>query len=223
MLLPGFEHPWNLSPRQAADLQRQLAARVERHDRLGSIETVAGIDVGIVGDTARAAVVVLNLPDLSVIERVRAERPLSFPYVPGLLSFREAPVILDALARLQSRPDLLIVDGQGYAHPRRMGIACHIGILLDHPTIGCAKSRLVGAHQEPDMERGCHTWLCDGEEIIGVVLRTRSRVKPLYISVGHRVSLDTAIAWILRCCTRYRLPEPIRCAHHAASSLDLHG
>jgi len=217
LLLPSYEHPWELTPRQAADLQRQLAPRVEASDRLGTVATVAGIDVGVKGSTARAAVVVLSLPDLAVIERVQAERPISFPYVPGLLSFREAPVILDALARLDSRPDLLIVDGQGYAHPRRLGIACHLGILLDHPTIGCAKSRLIGAHLQPRAERGSHAWLYDGEEIIGAVLRTRNQVRPVYVSVGHRVSLETAIAWVMRCCPRYRLPEPIRWAHHIAS------
>ncbi len=218
MLVPSLEHPWDLTPRQAADLQRQLATRVECEDRLGTISSVAGIDVGIRGEVARAAVVVLSMPDLLVVERARAERPLAFPYVPGLLSFRETPVVLDALARLESLPDLLIVDGHGYAHPRRLGIACHIGILLDHPTIGCAKSRLVGSYQEPGPERGSHTWLYDAEEVIGAVLRTRTQIKPIYVSVGHRISLQTALTWVLRCTPRYRLPQPIREAHRSASA-----
>jgi deoxyribonuclease V len=218
MLSPSFGHSWDLTPRQAADLQRQLATRVEKQDRLGDIHSVAGIDVGIEGHTARAAVVVLRLPDLALVEAARAERPLSFPYVPGLLSFRETPVVLDAVTHLQNRPDLLIVDGHGYAHPRRMGIACHIGILLDVPTIGCAKSRLIGTYEEPGQQRGACTWLYDAGEIIGAVLRTRSGVKPVYISVGHRISVGTAIAWALRCTTKYRLPEPIRWAHRTASS-----
>lgn len=217
MLTPVFDHPWDLTPRQAAELQRQLAARVERQDRLDRVVSMAGIDVGIEGHVARAAVVVLRWPDLAVVESARAERLISFPYVPGLLSFRETPVVLDALARLQSRADLLVVDGHGYAHPRRMGIACHIGLLLDRPTIGCAKSRLVGAYEEPGTERGAYSYLYDAGEIIGAVLRTRANVKPIYVSIGHRISLETATAWILRCCTRYRLPEPIRWAHHTAS------
>jgi deoxyribonuclease V len=218
VLVPSLEHPWDLTPRQAADLQRQLATRVECEDRLGTISSVAGIDVGIRGEVARAAVVVLSMPDLRVVERARAERPVAFPYVPGLLSFRETPVVLDALARLESLPDLLIVDGHGYAHPRRMGIACHIGILLDHPTIGCAKSRLVGSYQEPGPERGSHAWLYDADEVIGAVLRTRTQIKPIYVSVGHRISLQTALTWILRCTPKYRLPQPIREAHRAASA-----
>jgi deoxyribonuclease V len=178
---------------------------------------VAGIDVGIKDGLARAAVVVLTLPQLELIEQACAERPATFPYVPGLLSFREAPAILDALATLTHIPDVLIFDGQGYAHPRRMGIATHIGVLLDHPAIGCAKSRLCGTYQEPGLDRGSRTWLRDGEETIGAVVRTRTRVKPVFVSVGHRVSLPTAIDTVLRCGGGYRLPEPTRRAHRVAS------
>jgi len=179
--------------------------------------TVAGVDVGIKGELARAAVVVMALPELSILERVVIERPVTFPYVPGLLSFREAPAILEALARLESVPDVLLFDGQGYAHPRRMGIATHVGILLDHPTIGCAKSRLCGSYEEPAPARGSYTWLRDRGETVGAVLRTRSGVQPVFVSVGHRMRLDIAIDLVLRCTRGYRLPEPTRWAHHLAS------
>ena len=164
-----------------------------------------------------ASVVVLSLPELQVIEPY-AERPITFPYVPGLLSFREAPVILDALAQLKTRPDVLMLDGQGIAHPRRLGIAAHLGVILDHPTVGCAKSRLTGKYEEPGEEKGSYTWLRDGEEIIGAVLRTRSRVKPVFVSVGNKISLDSAIDLVLRCTDRYRLPEPTRWAHRLAAN-----
>ncbi len=217
MLVPTRPHPWDLSPREGISLQRELARHIDLTDRHGPLETVAGIDVGIKDGLARAAVVVLTLPQLELIEQACAERPATFPYVPGLLSFREAPAILDALATLTHIPDVLIFDGQGYAHPRRMGIATHIGVLLDHPAIGCAKSRLCGTYQEPGLDRGSRTWLRDGEETIGAVVRTRTRVKPVFVSVGHRVSLPTAIDTVLRCGGGYRLPEPTRRAHRVAS------
>jgi deoxyribonuclease V len=186
-------------------------------DANDTFRTVAGIDVGIKGDIARAAVVVMTFPELQEVERICAELPMTMPYIPGLLSFRETPVILDALARMEHTPDVLIFDGQGYAHPRRMGIATHVGILLDHPTVGCAKSRLCGTHEEPGPERGSYTWLRHKEEIIGAVLRTRTRVRPVYVSVGHRIRLETVIDLILRCGAGYRLPEPTRWAHRVAS------
>ncbi|HUV95337.1 MAG TPA: deoxyribonuclease V [Anaerolineae bacterium] len=217
MLVPARRHPWDLSPREAISLQRELARLVDLTDRHGPFKTVAGIDVGIKDGVARAAAVLLTLPQLELIEQVCAERAATFPYVPGLLSFREAPATLDALATLTHIPDVLIFDGQGYAHPRRMGIATHMGIMLDHPAIGCAKSRLCGTYQEPGLDRGSYTWLRDGEEIIGAVVRTRSRVKPVFVSTGHRVSLPTAIDTVLRCGGGYRLPEPTRQAHRAAS------
>lgn len=217
MLTPVVPHPWDLSPREAVALQRDLAGRVERRDRLDPVDLVAGVDVSVRGGLARAAVVVMRLPDLRVVEQALAERDVTFPYVPGLLSFREAPVILDALARLQSAPQVLIFDGQGIAHPRRLGIASHLGVVLDHPAIGCAKSRLTGTHADPAVERGSRTWLRDGDEVIGAVLRTRARVKPVFISVGHRVSLETAIDLVLRCGAGYRLPEPTRRADRVAA------
>jgi deoxyribonuclease V len=226
LLLPVWCHSWDLTPREAVALQREMVARLKRDDGGCSatsdtaLRTVAGVDVGFKGQVAVAGVVVCSWPELRVQERVRDERAVSFPYVPGLLSFREAPVILGALERLQSTPDMLLVDGQGYAHPRRMGIATHLGVLLERPVIGCAKSRLCGAYEEPAAERGSHTWLRDGEEIIGAVVRTRARVKPVFVSVGYKVSLERAIEIVLGAARGYRLPEPCRLAHQWASEPD---
>lgn len=217
MLQPVRSHPWDLAPAEAIALQRELAGDLELEDRLPEVRTIAGLDVGLRGDQARAAAVVLSFPGLEVLERAVVERPITFPYIPGLLSFRELPALLEVLARIQQVPDVLMVDGQGYAHPRRLGIACHLGIVLDHPTIGCAKSRLTGQYVEPGARRGDRSPLTADSETIGMVLRTRDGVKPLFVSPGHRVSLATAVDLVLRCCTRYRLPEPTRAAHRLAS------
>ena len=217
MLLPVFTHPWSITPEEAIALQRDLAPKIILEDRHGPIRTVAGVDVSLKEEMACAAVVVLSFPDLQVLERVCVKRTVTFPYVPGLLSFREAPAILDALEHMHSVPDVLIFDGQGYAHPRRIGIATHIGILLDHPTIGCAKSRLCGQYDVPPPERGSHTWLRDHGEIIGAAVRTRARVKPVFVSAGHKMRLISAIDLVLRCTAGYRLPEPTRWAHRLAS------
>jgi deoxyribonuclease V len=216
----AIEHPWNLTPGEAIALQRGLAARVETGDRLpDEIQTVAGVDVGFEegGRITRAAVAVLGFPDLEPLRACIARRPTEFPYVPGLLSFRELPALLEALRQLPELPDVILCDGQGRAHPRRFGIACHLGVLLDHPTLGVAKTRLIGSHAEPGPEKGDWAPLLDGGEVIGAVLRTRPGVKPLYISGGHRVSLETAIALTLACTRRYRLPETTRAAHRLAS------
>lgn len=207
-------HSWALTPKEAVRLQAELAPRVVREDRFGPLATVAGVDVayGRRGGPAQAAVVLFDFPALTVREQVRISQPASFPYVPGLLSFREAPAVLAALDALTTRPDLLLVDGQGLAHPRRFGIACHLGVFLDRPAIGVAKSRLTGAHAAPGPERGDWTPLVDGDETIGAVLRTRARVNPLFVSIGHRVSLQTAIRLVLACGRGYRLPEPCRLA-----------
>lgn len=180
---------------------------------------VAGIDVGFEdgGNTTRAAVAVLSFPSLQLIEQTVARRPTSFPYVPGLLSFREVPSVLDALEKLQHTPDLLLCDGQGTAHPRRFGIACHIGLLTNCPSIGVGKSRLVGTHPAVPDEKGAWVPLRHKGETIGAVLRTRVGTKPLYISPGHHVCLETAIDYVLRCTTKYRLPETTRQAHKLAS------
>lgn len=217
MLTPVRDHPWDVSPQEAIAIQEELASHIDTSDALGVCQNVAGIDVGLGEETAQAAIVVLTLPDLEIVERVRAERPLNFPYIPGLLTFREAPVILDALRRLKREPDALIFDGQGYAHPRHMGLATHVGVLLDHPTIGCAKSRLCGTHKEPGPRRGQYTWLRDGKEIIGAVVRTRTNVKPVFVSIGHKISLQHAVDLVLRCGGGYKLPEPTRWAHRVAS------
>ena len=217
MLAPVRQHPWSLSPKEAIALQRELAQEVDLNGAEEEFHTVGGVDVGIKDGVARASVAVFTYPELQRVEHAIAESPLVFPYVPGLLSFREAPVILAALARLHRVPDVLVFDGQGYAHPRRMGIATHLGILLDHPTVGCAKSRLCGTFEEPGPQRGSVSWLRDGQEIIGAVLRTRARVKPVFVSVGHKVALERAIDLILGCGRGYRLPEPTRWAHRLAS------
>jgi deoxyribonuclease V len=216
----AIEHPWNLTPSEAIALQRGLAARVETGDRLANeIHTVAGVDVGFEegGRITRAAVAVLGFPDLEPLHSAIARRPTEFPYVPGLLSFRELPALLEALRQLPELPDVILCDGQGRAHPRRFGFACHLGVLLDRPTLGVAKTRLIGSHAEPGPEKGDWTPLLDGGEVIGAVLRTRPGVKPLYVSGGHRVSLETAIALTLACTRRYRLPETTRAAHKLAS------
>jgi deoxyribonuclease V len=212
-------HRWRVSTAEAMDIQRRLASRVVREGSLGDVQHVAGADISV--NTAermgKGAVVVLAYPDLRPVEQSVAEVPLTFPYVPGLLSFRETPVLMEAFARLSVRPDLLLADAQGLAHPRRLGLACHLGLLYDIPTIGCAKSRLCGEHDEVGTERGSRTDLRDGAEVIGAVVRTRDDVKPLYISIGHRIGLEEAVEWVLRCCRGYRLPEPTRLAHQAAA------
>ena len=212
-------HSWEVTAQEAIAIQLSLSAQVIHEDRLGQIETVAGIDVGFEdgGATTRAAVVALNFPELAVAETCLVRRPTTYPYIPGLLSFREAPAVLEALEQMRRLPDLLICDGQGIAHPRRLGLASHLGLWTDIPSIGAAKSRLIGQHEPIDNERGAWQPLLDGEEIIGAVLRTRPSVRPLYISIGHRVSLETAIQFVLACTKSYRLPEPTRLAHHLAS------
>lgn len=216
---PVLQHAWDVSPAEGIAIQKQLRELVICEDRLGEIKRVAGVDVGFPGKrgVTRAAIAVLSYPELKLIDQSIVEIPTRFPYVPGLLSFREVPAVLEALQRLSTRPDLLLCDGQGIAHPRRLGIACHLGLLVDIPAIGVAKSRLVGEHPPVPLERGSWVPLTDRDETIGAVLRTRSGVKPLYISPGHRISLESAIDWAMRCTPRYRLPETTRRAHHLAS------
>jgi deoxyribonuclease V len=213
------QHPWDLAPKEAIALQRTLAAHVRVADRFGEVRRVAGVDVGFEQNNTitRAAVAVLDFPALTLQEYAIACEPTRFPYIPGLLSFREVPAVLAALEQLSALPDMLLCDGQGIAHPRRLGIASHLGVLLDLPTIGVAKSRLVGSHEEPASEKGAWQPLLDKGEVIGCVLRSRSAVKPLYISPGHRVALESARLWVMACLTRYRLPETTRWAHRLAS------
>ena len=210
-------HSWNVTPAEARQLQNELRTQVVGTDRFGKINTVAGADIGFKKDIARASVVVLSFPELQVVDSVVTESPVRFPYIPGLLSFREIPPLLTAFTQLQTEPDLVIVDGQGIAHPRRFGLASHLGLILDKPTIGCAKSRLCGQYEEPESEQGAYTYLMDKGEVIGAVVRTRKNVQVVYISIGHRISLDSARTWTLACCRGYRLPETTRYAHNAAS------
>lgn len=210
---------WSFSPEQAIALQQELRSQVIVTDQLGEVRYVAGVDVGFEagGTITRAAVAVLNLNDLQVCDRAIARRPTTFPYIPGLLSFREMPAVVDALAKLTILPDLILCDGQGIAHPRRLGIACHLGLIINLPTIGVAKSLLVGKHADLADEKGSYQPLIHKGETIGVALRTRVGTKPVYISPGYRISLDTAIAYVMRCTTKYRLPETTRHAHKLAS------
>jgi deoxyribonuclease V len=186
---------------------------------LRAVKHVAGIDVGFEDNNTvtRAAVAVLTFPDLKLVESHVAKQATRFPYVPGLLSFREIPAVMAALQKVRSSPDLILYDGAGIAHPRRFGIASHLGVLIDVPTIGVAKTRLIGEHEEPSPARGGWAPLMDRGEQIGAVLRTKTNVNPLYVSVGHRISLATAIKYVLACCTKYRLPETTRWADRLAS------
>jgi deoxyribonuclease V len=197
---PRFRARWDLTPRQATQLQERLRKRVALEDDFKSVRHVAGADLAFdpKTDQAFAGVIVYRFPELEEVERRAARRKLRFPYVPGLLSFREGPVLLAAFARLRTEPDFLLIDGHGRAHPRLFGIACHLGVLLDKPTIGCAKSLLVGEHDEPGENAGSSSALVYRGDRVGVVLRTRDRVKPIYVTVGHRVCLDTAYVRDLR-------------------------
>jgi len=214
-------HAWDLPPGEAIQLQKQLRTQVIASTLADDVlQYVAGIDVGFPGkkEIARAAIVVLRYPSMEIVDQGLAEMPVSMPYVPGLLSFREIPVILAALENLAQPPDLLITDSQGIAHPRRFGLACHLGVLLDMPAIGCAKSILVGRHAQLPEKRGSSRDLIDKGEVIGSVVRTRDNVKPVYISIGHSVDLASAVRIIFNCGGGYRLPEPTRWAHKLASS-----
>ncbi len=211
-------HEWQVSPTQARALQLGLADRISRNNEVGDPRLIAGVDISAADGRgiARGAVVVLRYPGMELVEtRVVEGRP-GFPYVPGLLSFRESPLILAACRELELTPDLFIVDGQGIAHPRRLGIASHLGLLLDTPTIGCAKSILRGRHEPLDREAGSVAPLVEDGEVIGAALRTRDGVAPVYVSIGHRVDLEAAVFWVKACCRGYRLPEPARLAHLAA-------
>ena len=212
-------HFWNLTPREARELQLELKQEIITTDQFEVPRRVAGVDVGFEekGSITRAAVAVLSYPDLRLVDKAIALQPTRFPYVPGLLSFREIPAILQALEQLTQLPEMLLCDGQGFAHPRRFGLACHLGLLTDLPSIGVAKSRLIGSHDFLPSEKGSWVPLMDQQEIIGAVLRTRKQVKPLYVSVGHRICLTTAIRYVLGCTTRYKLPETTRAAHRLAS------
>lgn len=212
-------HAWGLTVEEARAIQEQLRKEVILEDRLQNVEYVAGVDMGFEasGTISRAAVAVLSFPDLQLQETAIARRPTSFPYIPGFLSFREIPAVLDALAKINTVPNLILCDGQGIAHPRRFGIACHLGIIVDIPTIGVAKSLLIGKHEQILETRGSWQPLQHQGETIGAVLRTRTGIKPVYVSSGHKISLPTAIEYVLRCTPKYRLPETTRIADKLAS------
>src|SRR5918912_1269435 len=216
-------HEWNLAPREAIELQKQLRARVRVEPLKKKIETVAGADISFnkFDPVVYAGVVVLRLPTLEVVEEAGVVSETRFPYVPGLLSFRETPSVLEAWAKLKTEPDALMLDGQGYAHPRRFGIACHVGLLIDRPTLGCAKSVLVGRYEEPGEERGSRSPLVDPKtkETIGAALRTKTRVQPIYVSPGHLIDLEGAVELTPACDGRYRPPEPTRRAHLLVNAL----
>jgi deoxyribonuclease V len=208
-------HPWNLSPEEAVALQRDLASRVVTDQPLGPVRLIAGADVSYnrFSPVFYAGIVVLKANDLSIVERRGAVAESPFPYVPGLLSFREAPVLLKALERVESNPDVVMFDGQGIAHPRRLGIGSHVGLFLDVPTVGCAKSRLTGRFGELSMAAGSHVSLRDGKEVIGSVVRTKKGVQPLFVSPGNHIDLESSVRLVLETCRGYRLPEPTRQAH----------
>ncbi|MBE3561557.1 MAG: deoxyribonuclease V [Ktedonobacteraceae bacterium] len=209
-------HAWNLTPEQAIALQKKLAQQIVTEDRLGEVHHVAGVDMAInkLNEMAHAAVVLLTYPQLEVIEQHIYEEPIRMPYVPGLLSFREAPCVLGAFQKLRQRPDLVMVDGMGIAHPRRIGIASHLGLWLNIPTVGCGKSLLIGKYEKEQLGEEAGSWvpLVDKHEVIGAVVRTRAHVSPLFISPGHLISLQTSIKYVLACTKGYRLPEPTRLA-----------
>jgi deoxyribonuclease V len=217
----GELHSFDLSPSEASRLQEELASRVVAGPALdlSRVRHVAGADVSTQGDMAYATVVVLEFPGLSLVEVQGFEAPLRFPYVPGLLSFREVPSLAGALRKVETEVDALILDAQGLAHPRRIGLASHVGIILDVPTVGCAKSRLVGSFEEPGRERGSVADLVHRGEVVGRVVRTREGVSPVYVSVGNGIDLGSAVDLVLACCTKYRLPETTRQAHNAANRL----
>ncbi|MFO7838156.1 MAG: deoxyribonuclease V [Desulfosalsimonadaceae bacterium] len=212
-------HRWDIPPQQAIGIQQKLRQMVVLEDRLDKINCVAGVDAGFEdsGKTIRAAAAVLSFPELSLMESAVLRMPALLPYIPGLLSFREAPAIVAALEKLERLPDLLLCDGQGIAHPRRFGLACHIGVLLDMPVIGVAKSRLTGNYEPVAREKGSFSYLTDKGERIGMVLRSRTGVKPLFVSPGHKISFTTAMGYVMQCLTRFRLPETTRQAHRLAS------
>jgi len=224
-ILPDMAKPhrWDVTPDEAVAIQQRLRAEISQAEptepiTLDQIRTVAGIDVSY-REIGRAAIAVFSFPDLELIEEVTATREVTFPYIPGLLSFREGPVVLTAFERLRTQPDLLIFDGQGYAHPRRLGLARHMGAYLNWPSIGCAKSRLTGRYDEPGPEPGAWSPLMSGREEIGRVVRTKARVKPVFVSVGYRITLPLAVEIVLRCTRGYRLPEPTRIADRLTKGL----
>jgi deoxyribonuclease V len=214
-------HSWNLTPTEAVALQRKLAGQIDTLTPLCKCELIAGADVSYsrFSKILYAGVVVLRMADLSVVEQQGAVCETSFPYIPGLLSFRETPALLEAFAKVQTEPDAVMLDGHGFSHPRRFGFTCHIGLWLDRPCLGCAKSRLVGKYKEPGRKAGSVSPLLDDHENIGQIVRTKDGVKPVFVSVGHKIDLRSAVELVLATCRGYRIPEPTRQAHLFVNSL----
>ncbi len=206
-------HLWNVSPKEAVAIQRELAGKVRIEPLEGEIRHIAGVDVSVRGNRVQTAIVVLNMTTLEVVDTVIWQDDVQFPYIPGLLSFREMPAILPALEKLRIPPDVFMTDSQGLAHPRRFGLACHLGVLLDRPAFGVAKTRYIGRYAEPGLAKGSLSSLTDKGEIIGSVVSTRDKVKPVFVSLGHLVTLEDAVRLTLACTTRYKIPEPTRLAH----------
>jgi len=215
-------HSWDVTPKEAIALQQELRSQViaDRPIDLAAVRLVAGVDVSVKDGVSQAAIVVATFPDFRPVEIVRAMRPTPFPYVPGLLSFREGPVLEEAFGTLTAEPDVFLFDGQGLAHPRRIGIASHMGLWLDRPTVGCGKTRLCGRHHAVPPERGAWAPLVDEGEVVGAALRTRANTNPMFISPGHLADLASAVELVLRCSPRFRIPEPIRLAHNAAGAFE---
>ncbi len=216
-------HNWNLTYTQAIALQKRLASKIHLTPLKKPPKLIAGLDCAFSKDGKKiiAAAIVLKLPDFDIIEKTHASKKITFPYIPGLLSFREAPVCIAAVEKLKSKPDIFIIDGQGIAHPRRLGLAAHLGLFFNKPTLGCAKSRLTGAYKDPPPQKGSHSLLKNNNETIGAVVRTRANVKPVFVSPGNKILLADAIKITLACATKYRLPEPTRLAHQMVSKLKL--
>lgn len=213
-------HPWDVSPNEARRIQEDLKDRIDCKDsiKLNKINTIAACDASFKNGSVKGCVCVFTYPSLKMIETVSCKMKVRFPYIPGLLTFREGPVILRCLGRIRQEPDLVIFDGQGIAHPKRMGIATHLGIILDKPTIGCAKSLLYGKYILPGIKKGSYTYILnDKNDVIGACLRTRDNIKPVFVSYGYKISLETSVKLILSCVTKYRIPEPVRSAHRMAN------
>ncbi len=215
-------HNWDLSSQDAIQLQKDLAEKLISNQPIdiNAVKLVAGVDVSVKNNVSQAAVVVLTFPKLEIVETVRSQQPTNYPYIPGLLTFREGPVLEDAFKQLENEPDVFIFDGMGQIHPRKMGIAAHLGLWLEKPTIGCGKTHFIGRYNEPDVEKGSYSQLMYKGEQLGVVLRTRTNVKPVYISVGHMAELTSSIDLMMACTPKYRLPRPIRQAHIAAGEYE---
>jgi deoxyribonuclease V len=206
-------HSWEVSPQEAIKIQKDLKSNISLKKSFNKIDKIAGVDVSYYQNKMIAGVIIFKFPNLKIIERQSFVASINFPYIPGLLTFREGPSILSAFKKIKNEPDIILFDGQGIAHPRRMGIATHLGLFLDRPTIGCAKSRLSGKYISVGEQKGDYTPLKEGEEVLGVVLRTRKGVKPIFLSPGHKIDLPDSIEIVLKCIVKYRLPLPVREAH----------